>query len=82
MFKTWYFVFWILGKDKAMSDQDILEVEYDLVISEPPGITFFLSWIYTRTLSVFSMLGRELQRFHLDSTPPLSDKILMQSIFR
>ena len=37
-----------------MSDQDILEVEYDLVISKPPGITFFKLDLYSNTKCFFN----------------------------
>ena len=40
------------------------------------------NWIHTRILSVFSTLSSELQHFHSDSTPLLSNKTLMQSVSR
>ena len=42
-----------------------------------------LSWVHTWTLSIFfSTLSDELQRFHSDSTLRLSNKTLMQSVYR
>ena len=42
----------------------------------------YLIWIHTKTLAFFSRLSGEPQCFHSDSTPPLSDKMLKQSVFR
>ena len=37
-------------------------------------VSWRISWIHIRTLSIFSMLSGELQHFHSDSIPLLNDK--------
>ena len=41
-----------------------------------------LSWIHTDNASIFSTLSIELWHFYSDSTPPLSCKMLIPSVFR